>query len=159
MRSSIYIDISLLAVLFALHFTRNPKSQNFKLGVLILLFAHVVVTSSKTQKQTNKLDSLGMENENSESEPKEVTQEDSEVESKESVPDFLTDEEIENEPTNIITKKDVPTFRKSVSDSKFDRNFSVPSGSKILSSPNPVVSDDTNKRLADARTKFWSGLV
>ena len=30
MKSSIYVDFSLLAVLFALQVTNNPKTQNFK---------------------------------------------------------------------------------------------------------------------------------
>lgn len=149
MKSSIYVDISLLAILFALHFTRNPKAQNFKLGVLFILFSHVIITSKNCHlpdKQPVKLETLGMDNDENEDEDdgEEVIEEVN---------------EIPNETANVITGKDIPLVRKNVSDGKFDRNFSVPPGSKILSNPNPIVSDNTNERLSNARTNFWSGIL
>jgi len=149
MKSSIYVDISLLAILFALHFTRNPKAQNFKLGVLFLLFSHVIITSKNCHlpvKQPVKLETLGMDND-----------EDEDEDDSEEVIDEVN--EIPNETANVIKVEDIPDVRKSVSDGKFDRNFSVPPGSKILSNPNPIVSDNTNERLSNARTNFWSGIL
>jgi len=139
MKSSIYIDISLLGILFALHFTHNPKTQNFKLGVLFLLFSHVIITSSNCNNNDVELETLGT--------------------AEKEVPLKKEKIEIPNEITNVITEENIPVTRKNVSDSKFDRNFSVPENSMVLSNPNPIVSDDTNQRLANARTNFWAGLV
>ena len=152
MKSSIYVDISLLAILFALHFTRNPKAQNFKLGVLFILFSHVIITSrncSLPVKQPVKLETLGVDDNDSNEEDEKEVQE---------VPEEEVNE-IPNETANVITGKDIPFVRKSVSDGKFDRNFSVPPGSKLLYNPNPIVSDNTNERLSNARTNFWSGIL
>ena len=141
MKSSIYIDFSLLAVLFALQLTNNPKTQNFKLAIIALLFSHVIITSgSKEQKQP-----LGADKK---IEP---------VDQTEQVPNEY--DEVPNETENVIPTEEVKIVRKNVSDGEFDRNFSVPPGSKLLSGPNPVVTNDTNERLSKARTNFWSNIL
>ena len=144
MKSSIYVDFSLLAVLFALQVTNNPKTQNFKLAIIALLFAHVIMTSG-SKKQKEKKEPLGADKK---IEP---------VDQTEQVPNEY--DEVPNETDNVIPTEDVKIVRKNVSDGEFDRNFSVPPGSKLLSGPNPVVTNDTNERLSNARTNFWSNIL
>lgn len=46
MKSSLPIDVSLLAILFAIHVTSyGNRNQNIKMAVLVLLIAHVIFTS------------------------------------------------------------------------------------------------------------------
>ena len=144
MKSSIYVDFSLLAVLFALQVTNNPKTQNFKLAIIALLFVHVIMTSG-LKKQKERKESLGADKK---IEP---------VDKTEQVPNEY--DEVPNETDNFIPTEEVKIVRKNVSDGEFDRNFSVPPGSKLLSGPNPVVTNDTNKRLSNARTNFWSNIL
>ena len=68
-------------------------------------------------------------------------------------------DEVPNETDNVIPTEEVKIVRKNVSDGEFDRNFSVPPGSKLLSGPNPVVTNNTNERLSNARTNFWSNIL
>lgn len=144
MKSSIYVDFSLLAVLFALQVTNNPKTQNFKLAIIALLFVHVIMTSG-SKKQKEQKEPLGAD--------KKIEF----VDQTEQVPNEY--DEVPNETDNVIPTEEVKIVRKNVSDGEFDRNFSVPPGSKLLSGPNPVVTNDTNKRLSNARTNFWSNIL
>jgi len=143
----LFVDFSLLAVLFALQVTNNPKTQNFKLAIIALLFAHVIMTSgSKNQKeQKEQKEPLGADKK---IEP---------VDQSKQVPNEY--DEVPNETDNVIPTEEVKIVRKNVSDGEFDRNFSVPPGSKLLAGPNPVVTNDTNKRLSNARTNFWSNIL
>ena len=147
MNSSISIDISLLAILFALHFTANPKTQNFKLLILVVLFAHVVFTTNGMYKDKEEVLPLGMENTVDEDE-----EDDFEIVNKH-------DDEIPNETENVIRGENVPIVRKNTSDGEFNRNFSTPSTSAVLFSPNPVVSDNVNSKLSNSRNKFFSDIL
>lgn len=147
MRSDISVDISLLAILFALHFAGNPKTQNFKLLILVVLFAHVVFTSNGLYSDKEEVLPLGMEN-----------TADEEGEEEFEIVDKYEDE-IPNETENVITGQNVPIVRKNASNGEFNRNFSTPSKSAVLYSPNPVVSNDVNSNLARSRNKFFSDIL
>ena len=120
MKSPIYIDFSLLAILFALQVTNNPKTQNFKLAIVFLLFTHVITTSGTRGPRKNE-QTLG-----SAEKIQTVDQTEQEVNEYDEVP---------AETENVIAPEEVKIVRKNVSDGEFDRNFSVPPGSKLLSGP------------------------
>jgi len=144
MKSTISIDISLLAILFALQFTGNPKTQNFKLLILVVLFAHVVFTSNGLYNED--LPVLGAENiEN--------------IENSENIEEDNYEDETPNETENVITTEEIPIVRKNTSDGEFNRNFSTPSKSAVLFSPNPIVSNEVNENLARSRSNFFSDIL
>lgn len=142
MKSSLPIDVSLLAILFALNATSfGRKNQNLKMAVLILLITHVMFTSNSPQKPVELVE-LGQENDEVEEEVDEVVELD-----------------IPNEIENVIEPAEIKTVRKNVSNSEFDRSFSIPTESATLVNPNPIVSDDLNVRMSGARTNFFSDIL
>ena len=149
MKSSLPIDVSLLAILFAIHATSTGnKNQNLKMAVLVLLIAHVLFTSKGMYGEQQKPMALGHAINDEIDEIIEEEQEETVVEL-----------DIPNESDNVIEPAEIKTVRKSVSNSEFVRNFSVPTESAVLSNPNPVVSDDLNERMAGSRTNFFSDIL
>jgi len=114
------IDVSLLAVLLAVHFSNNKDMQNFKLVVLAVLLAHVIFTTRKMYT----LEDIIIENELQDEVTQEVVQE--EVQEEE------TQEElgapfVETGP--LDKKRDdfsIESKAKSVADSEFRRSLTVP---------------------------------
>jgi len=114
------IDVSLLAVLLAVHFSNNKDMQNFKLVVLAVLLAHVIFTTRKMYT----LEDMIIENELQDEVTQEVVQE--EVQEEE------TQEElgapfVETGP--LDKKRDdfsIESKAKSVADSEFRRSLTVP---------------------------------
>lgn len=145
MKSSLPIDVSLLAILFAMHFTSTGnKNQNLKMAVLVLLIAHVLFTSKGMYGEQQKPMDLGQA----------INDEIDEI-----IEETVVELDIPNESENVIEPAEIKTTRKSVSNSEFVRNFSVPTESAVLSNPNPVVSDDLNERMAGSRTNFFSDIL
>lgn len=114
------LDVSLLAVLLAVHFSNNKDMQNFKLVVLAVLLAHVIFTTRKMYT----LEDIIVENELQDEVTQEVVQE--EVQEEE------TQEElgapfVETGP--LDKKRDdfsIESKAKSVADSEFRRSLTVP---------------------------------
>lgn len=114
------LDVSLLAVLLAVHFSNNKDMQNFKLVVLAVLLAHVIFTTRKMYT----LEDMIIENESQDEVTQEVVQE--EVQEEE------TQEElgapfVETGP--LDKKRDdfsIESKAKSVADSEFRRSLTVP---------------------------------
>lgn len=114
------LDVSLLAVLLAVHFSNNKDMQNFKLVVLAVLLAHVIFTTRKMYT----LEDIIIENELQDEVTQEVVQE--EVQEEE------TQEElgapfVETGP--LDKKRDdfsIESKAKSVADSEFRRSLTVP---------------------------------
>lgn len=114
------LDVSLLAVLLAVHFSNNKDMQNFKLVVLAVLLAHVIFTTRKMYT----LEDMIIENELQDEVTQEVVQE--EVQEEE------TQEElgapfVETGP--LDKKRDdfsIESKAKSVADSEFRRSLTVP---------------------------------
>jgi len=179
------IDISLLAIVIALHMTN--KDKNLELIVMGLLLAHLIITMSgikigmpdKVEPETvlgsskvgvSKLENTvatGKGNKNGAGTTrgevittKEISEldlnDDFEFVSKKSKKsNFLGKSEI-NLPQKPKPKAE-PVFRKSVSDSGFERAFSVP---KETSKTNvdvllPSSGSEANLKLADSRTSFF----
>lgn len=148
MKSSLPIDVSLLAILFAMQFTSTGnKNQNLKMAVLVLLIAHVLFTSKGMYGEQQKPMDLGQA----------INDEIDEID--EIIEETVVELDIPNESENVIEPAEIKTTRKSVSNSEFVRNFSVPTESAVLSNPNPVVSDDLNERMAGSRTNFFSDIL
>lgn len=118
------LDVSLLAVLLAVHFSNNKDMQNFKLVVLAVLLAHVIFTTRKMYT----LEDMIIENELQD----EVTQEVVQEEVQEEVVQEETQEElgapfVETGP--LDKKRDdfsIESKAKSVADSEFRRSLTVP---------------------------------
>lgn len=127
------VDISLLAVLIALHATR--KNKHLELVVMALLFSHVIMTTEAFHMyEVNGVNDEELDDEELDEELDEVV-----------VDEVVVDEagdEIDN--NNLGSNLGNPgKNRKSVSDSEFDRMAFVPSA---------------NVELAKARSSFFEEL-
>lgn len=112
MKDSLALDVSLLAVLIALHVTRKNKS--LELVVMALLFSHIIMTTEAF---------LRLEEEEIEPE----AEEESEIMEKKE--EFQEPEEEVFE--NVGTGKRQDQLRKSVSDGSFDRMSFVSSNTEL----------------------------
>lgn len=143
MLSSSAIDISLLAILMALHLSNNKDVQNLKLSVLVILVAHALFT---THKMYERRGDENLEVENSQNE---------DVQNVSDVPEEILGAGKEDQDKNAIEvdRKDftLPSQATSEGDGEYRRNFTAPSNSKHLFQKN--VSNDLtkfNKDLANS---------
>lgn len=137
MNSCLAVDISLLAVLIALHATK--KNKNIELVVMALLFSHVIMTTELFSKLPF-IDAV-----ESSSEVVEV------VDAASSSTLGVAAEEVQPKSSEGVGNK---SMRKSVSDGEFDRMTSVTPTRRV--SPND--SSEANVNLAKARTSFFAEL-
>lgn len=129
MLSSSAIDISLLAILMALHFSNNKDVQNLKLSVLVILVAHALFTTHKMYERRGVTGDAG------------------------DVPDDVPDVQDEilgvgnehQENATELDRKDftLPSQATSEGDGEYRRNFTSPSKSKHVFRKN--VSNDVTK--------------
>ena len=184
-KKGLAIDISLLAIIIALHMT--DKDKNLELVVMALLLTHLVVTMSgvqipgltsqnsqnKTAVGASNVDntvSTGTNNNGSGTTRGGVitTRETSKLDLNdefEFVPRKRASSDGENNllgqaEINLPKKaprKQEPVFRKSVSDSGFRRAFSVPKQTSQTSVDIllPSSGAEANAKIADARTSFF----
>ena len=113
------IDVSLLAVLLAVHFSNNKDMQNFKLIVLAVLLAHVIFTTRKMYSEEDMM----IENEGIVEEEEEEEEEEDEVQEELGAPEDF----VESGP--LDKKRDdfsIESKANSVADSEFRRNLTVP---------------------------------
>ena len=113
------IDVSLLAVLLAVHFSNNKDMQNFKLIVLAVLLAHVIFTTRKMYSEEDMM----IENEGIVEEEEEEEEEEDEVQEELGAPEDY----VESGP--LDKKRDdfsIESKANSVGDSEFRRNLTVP---------------------------------
>lgn len=184
-KKGLAIDISLLAIIIALHMT--DKDKNLELVVMALLLTHLVVTMSgvqipgltsqnsqnKTAVGASNVDntvSTGTNNNGSgttrggvitarETSKLDLNDEFEFVPRKRASSDgennLLGQAEI-NLPKKA-PRKEEPVFRKSVSDSGFRRAFSVPKQTSQTSVDIllPSSGAEANAKIADARTSFF----
>lgn len=143
MLSSSAIDISLLAILMALHLSNNKDVQNLKLSVLVILVAHALFTTHKMYEHRG-VGKLEVENSQNEDD-KNVSD----------IPEGIIGASKEDQDKNAteVDRKDftLPPQATSESDGEYRRNFTAPSNSKNLFKQN--VSNDLtnfNKDLANS---------
>ena len=65
----------------------------------------------------------------------------------------------QNEPTNTIEATDVPRVQKNVSNSEFDRQFSIPPEYSRTNGILPRTSEAANSKLARSRTTFYDNIL
>lgn len=130
MFSSSAIDISLLAILVALHLSNNKDYQNLKLSVLVILLAHALFTTHKMYEK-QKLQDIDVQD----------------VQDVQDVPNEILGAGQEDQDENAIKldRKDftLPSQATSEEDGVYRRNFTVPGKSKHIFRQN--VSSDTTK--------------
>ena len=126
MLSSSAIDISLLAILMALHFSNNKDVQNLKLSVLVILVAHALFTTHKMYEQRGDM-------------------EDVQDEVIDAPDEILGVGEEQQENATEVDRKDftLPSQATSEGDGEYRRNFTSPSKSKHVFRKN--VSNDVTK--------------
>jgi len=116
------IDVSLLAVLLAVHFSNNKDMQNFKLIVLAVLLAHVIFTTRKMYSEEDMM----IENEGiveeEEEEEEEEDEEDEEEEELGAPEDFVESGPLDKKRDDFS----IESKANSVGDSEFRRNLTVP---------------------------------
>ena len=181
-KKGLAIDISLLAIIIALHMT--DKDKNLELVVMALLLTHLVVTMSGIHipglSDENKTETVGVSKldknvttggkstDNSAGTTRgEVitTRETSKLDLNDEF-EFVprkrssSDGQLGQAEINLPKKapqKEEPLFRKSVSDSGFRRAFSVPKQTSQTSVDVLLPSSGTeaNAKIADARTSFF----
>lgn len=127
------VDISLLAVLIALHTTRN--NRNFELVVMALLFAHVLMTTDAF---------LNMS--------KEPVEEEEEAELESTLNEVDIDPSLNQDPEPVADELGVSNNLNPYqsSDGGFDRMFVAPKEKKT--------PPEANVELAKARTSFFQEL-
>lgn len=147
MNSCLAVDISLLAVLIALHATK--KNKNIELVVMALLFSHVIMTTElfsklpfvDTDTDTDNTVDTGSDLEDASTLGVAATS--------------LGTEEVDRQEEQTTPKHNLlKDRRKSVSDGEFDRMTSVTPTRRV--SPND--SSEANVDLAKARTSFFAEL-
>lgn len=143
--SSVSVDVSLFAVLLALSFT--GKNRTLKMVVLLVLMGHVLMTTNGSP-----LSTLGAQGGDGD-----VPQDDaSDDESPETDPEVS---DPQNEPTNTVEASDVPRVQKTVSNSEFDRQFSIPPEYSRTDGILPRTSEAANSKLARSRTMFFDNIL
>lgn len=162
------IDISLLAVVIALHVTK--KDKNLELAVLAILFAHVIMTTDAiTQSPVSKkigLDRLGsskfvLGTEKSRGPTIEVAEADALDLDDSLVPPVNLDNAVANIDLTVNDEVVIaePPLTHNTGDGEFERMFSVPKQASVTSvDVLPQNSIDANGKLADARTSFYKEL-
>jgi hypothetical protein len=148
LNSGLTIDVCLLAILIALHITKKDKDLEFL--VLALLLVHVIVTtdstcsSSENQNPVEREITLGVADENAHYGRKHV----------QDTPKIHETPEIVDSPNLSDEEK-----RKSVSNSTFERQFTIPKEYSKMSSILPNDSASANGKLAQARSNFFSNIL
>ncbi len=161
--SSVSIDVSLFAVLLALNFT--GKNRTLKMAVLLVLMGHVLLTTNNVPLPTTPNDDIEALGNMGEDAPRVDASDGAEVsshadgeeragpgaDSAVSVP--------QNEPTNTIEAADLPRVQKNVSNSEFDRQFSIPPEYSRTDGILPRTSEAANSKLARSRTTFFDNIL
>lgn len=135
MRANISIDVSLLAIILAMYFTK--QDDRMILILVATLVAHVLATSN--DESFVELGMAGTPGTNT-----------SGVHEKDAPP--LT------EPIDESPEPSAKHFKTTVSSGVFDRNISTPQ-TQMTSSIFPRSSQEANGKLADARASFFKSLV
>lgn len=147
MNSCLAVDISLLAVLIALHATK--KNKNIELVVMALLFSHVIMTTELF----SKLPFVDSDTDNAVDTDSELVDASTLGVAATSLGTEEADRQ-EEQTTPKHKKEELKDRRKSVSDGEFDRMTSVTPTRRV--SPND--SSEANVDLAKARTSFFAEL-
>ena len=144
MRANISIDVSLLAIILSMYFTK--QENNMILILIAILVTHVLITSDNdgynddSEQVQNQEVHLGTTNGN--------------------VEKMETPVEQVVKPTSTKEKPFSPNdhFKTTVSSGVFNRNISTPQ-TQLTSSVFPRTSQDANGKLADSRGSFFESLV
>lgn len=156
MRANISIDVSLLAIVLAMYFTK--QDDRMILVLVAILVTHILMTSDEDY-MGNYGGELGMGAEDEEESPSEEqpNEEPLLVSQKDSTP---LEQEKETVPKEPFPKPFTPRehFKTTVSSGVFDRNISTPQ-TRTTSSIFPKTSEEANGKLANARGSFFESLV
>jgi hypothetical protein len=143
MRANISIDVSLLAIVLAMYFTK--QDQRMILILVATLVTHVILTSSEDEDGYYGED-VGVLLGNARTGP-EIKGDD---------PEEPEEPEEPGLPPNPLSSAE--QFKTTVSSGVFDRNISTPQ-THLTSSIFPKTSQEANGKLADARGSFFESLV
>lgn len=163
MRANISIDISLLAIVLAMYFT---KQDNKMILVLVAaLVSHVIITSDFQEhgRYSRQVYLVGAGAEDSDD-----AEEDEEEQEQEGLEDVI-DESLDADPEtetdtleNVLVEEAILTpmkqFKTTVSSGVFDRTISTPQ-TQLTSAIFPSSSSEANGKLANARGSFFETLV
>lgn len=177
-KKGLVIDISLLAIVIALHMTN--KDKNLQLVVMALLLAHLITTMSgitigkkpdPVNPETSNLGS-GQNNGSGTTRGDVITARETSTldlnDDFEFVPKrerassngFLGTAEVNFETKEKPKVLPVPNLTKSVSDGGFNRSFSQPKQtSRTTVDVLPKSGSEANSKLADARTSFFERMI
>ena len=150
--STVVHDVILFAVLLAL--TASGKYKNAQMAVLVTLLGHLFLTTgSSTQndhqpEQSDQLEQLG-----------ESTLIETDKQEEETVADTKRETGPQSQPINTIASEDVKTVTKAVSNSEFDRQFSIPAEYSKIDAILPTTSNAANSKLARSRTSFFDNIL
>lgn len=142
--SGITHDVILFAILLGL--TVTGKYKNLRLVVLVTLLGHLLLTTGKGPGKPDH-ESLGEESPESE----DVSPPVEESSNMQSGP--------QNEETNTIVPENVRTVMKTVSNSEFDRQFTIPTEYSKTDGILPNTSTAANSKLARSRTSFFDNIL
>ena len=150
-QSTVVRDVILFAVLLAL--TASGKYKKAQLGVLITLLGHLFLTTgSKHQngksERSENMEALG-----------ESSLIDTEKTGVETENDIKRETGPQSQPTNTIASEEVKTVTKAVSNSEFDRQFSIPQEYSKIDAILPTTSESANSKLARYRTSFFDNIL
>ena len=152
MRANISIDVSLLAIVLAMYFT---KQDNRMILVLVaVLVSHIIITSDFDEHDDDPRHMYRVGAGKEGSEDKGVSFDVTEGTEDSSVPENETETEIDTiSPNNPKTQ-----FKTTVSSGVFERTISTPQ-TQLTSAIFPSSSSEANGKLANARGSFFETLV
>jgi len=144
--ASITHDVILFAILLAL--TASGKYKNLKMIVLVTLLGHLLLTTGKNTVHSEDPEALGEG-------PLLVD----DVAPMENEPESNMDAGRQNEETNTIIPENVRATSKTVSNSGFDRQFTIPTEYSKTDGILPSTSIAANSKLARSRTSFFDNIL
>lgn len=159
MRANISIDVSLLAIVLAMYFT---KQDNRMILVLVAaLVSHVIITSDFDEHNDYPRNMYRVGAGVKGSEDEEHTEDQEEQEESLNVTDVTVDPDsqedtVEKQERDTLTPK--KQFKTTVSSGVFERKISTPQ-TQLTSAIFPSSSSEANGKLANARGSFFETLV
>jgi len=145
--SSITHDVILFAVLLAL--TASGRYKNLKMVVLVTLLGHLLLTTGNKVPRVEESEALGAER-------LDVFDVTPVVEDK--TPGNMAAGP-QNEETNTIIPENIRKTSKNVSNSEFDRQFTIPTEYSKTDGILPSTSTSANSKLARSRTSFFDNIL
>ena len=164
MKTNFVIDVSLLAVIFSVHF--SSKNKQLELILLIALFAHLAFMNDDISRKENycseyseirELGASSKEDEPEQDEPEQNEDENIESSSTDESSDYVLNNDSETPP---VPKSNPPPVHGShtVSAGVFERQLNTPQ-TNLTGSVYPTTSSQANCKLANSRELFFESIV